>query len=145
MYSPYHPGTYVDFATDDNGLWAVFALSLNNHTANIFPLKLERKKNLCMLFQVVMKLDTSRLEPEYMWEMSLDPSTVSDTFVACGILYGVERDRRRKALKVAFAVDLYDSRIADQVLTENKTWENQIIVEGSFSSLTSRWSTSTRG
>ncbi len=92
-----------------------------------------------------MKLDTSRLEPEYMWEMSLDPSTVSDTFVACGILYGVERDRRRKALKVAFAVDLYDSRIADQVLTENKTWENQIIVEGSFSSLTSRWSTSTRG
>ncbi len=32
LYTPYHPGTYVDFATDDNGLWAVFALSLNNHT-----------------------------------------------------------------------------------------------------------------
>ncbi len=32
MYTPYRPGTYVDFATDDNGLWAVFALSLNNHT-----------------------------------------------------------------------------------------------------------------
>ena len=39
MYSPYHPGTYVDFATDDNGLWAVFALSLNNHTAIISPPK----------------------------------------------------------------------------------------------------------
>ncbi len=67
--------------------------------------------------QVVMKLGTGGrlMEPEYMWETSLDPSTVVDTFVACGVLYGVERDRRRRALKVAFAVDLYDGRIADQL------------------------------
>ncbi len=77
-----------------------------------------------------MKLGTKRaaLEPEYMWETSLDPSTVADTFVACGVLYGVEADRgvRRsgggggrgrgqRGLKVAFAVDLYDSRVVDRL------------------------------
>ncbi len=64
-----------------------------------------------------MKLSTEGplLRPEYMWETSLDPATVADTFVACGVLYGIERDRRRKGLKVSFAVDLYDGRIADQL------------------------------
>jgi hypothetical protein len=45
--------SYFDFSTDENGLWGVFGLALDNNT-------------------VVMKLDSETLEIHYMWNISLN-------------------------------------------------------------------------
>ena len=63
---------FLDMAVDENGLWFVFGLASTNHT-------------------VVAKLEDMQLQ--YMWELSLDHRHVADTFIACGVLYLVERDR----------------------------------------------------
>ena len=43
LYKPQQPGSYLDFSTDENGLWGVFGLALDNNT-------------------VVMKFDSETLE-----------------------------------------------------------------------------------
>ena len=32
LYKPQQPGSYLDFSTDENGLWGVFGLALDNNT-----------------------------------------------------------------------------------------------------------------
>lgn len=53
LYRPQHASSFVDFSSDENGLWAVFALALDNNT-------------------VVTKFEPESLEIQYMWNISLN-------------------------------------------------------------------------
>ena len=46
--------SYVDFSADENGLWFLFGLASLDHT-------------------VVAIVDPSTMEPEFMWELTLNP------------------------------------------------------------------------
>lgn len=73
--------SYVDFATDENGLWAVFGMAMDNHT-------------------VVMKMDPYNLDLQYIWNISLSHRQVADTFIICGVLYAVDHvDQRNTRIR----------------------------------------------
>lgn len=79
LYQPQQPDNYFDFHVDENGLWGLFGLAMDNKT-------------------VVMKMEPYDLELQYMWNISLSHRQVADTFIVCGVLYAVdhvdERDTR---------------------------------------------------
>ncbi len=83
--------SFVDFSTDENGLWATMGLALNNHT-------------------LIAKLTASTLQPEYMWEMSIDPNSLVESFITCGVWYAVER-ARDGAMEISLAIDLYRNHV----------------------------------
>ena len=61
---------------DENGVWGVFGLALDNNT-------------------VVMKIDAYSMEISYMWNISLNHNQMADMFVVCGVLYGVDQGKER--------------------------------------------------
>ena len=52
LYLPQFDDNYLDLMTDENGVWGVFGLAVDNNT-------------------VVMKFDDQTLEMQYMWNISL--------------------------------------------------------------------------
>merc|ERR1719219_362260 len=79
--------------TDENGLWAVFGLAVDNNT-------------------VVMKFDPQTLEIQYMWNISLSHHQVADMFIVCGVLYAVDHVEERDT-RIRFALDLYKNKLQD--------------------------------
>ena len=69
-------GNYLDLSVDENGVWGVFGLALDNNT-------------------VVMKIDAYKLDIDYMWNISLNHNQMADMFVVCGVLYGVDQVKER--------------------------------------------------
>ena len=86
LYQPQQDHSYVDFSSDENGLWAIFGLAVDNNT-------------------VVMKFDED-INIQYMWNISLSHLQVADMFIVCGVLYGVDHVDVRST-KIRFALDLY--------------------------------------
>ncbi|XP_059081824.1 uncharacterized protein LOC131879496 [Tigriopus californicus] len=93
LYNPKQVGSYFDFSTDENGLWGMFGLALDNNT-------------------VVMKIDPMSLEISYMWNISLNHNQVSEMFVVCGVLYGIDSVYERTT-RIRFALDLYKNKLID--------------------------------
>ena len=93
LYLPQQPDNYLDFVTDENGIWAVFGLAVDNNT-------------------VVMKFDPLDLNPQYMWNISLNHHQMADTFIVCGVLYGVDHVEQRDT-RIRFALDLYKNKLLD--------------------------------
>ena len=93
LYKPQQEGSYFDFSTDENGLWGVFGLALDNNT-------------------VVMKFDSDTLEIQYMWNISLKHHQISDSFIVCGVMYAVDHVDERNT-KIRFALDLYKNKLLD--------------------------------
>ncbi|XP_046398065.1 uncharacterized protein LOC124164884 [Ischnura elegans] len=85
---------YLDFSTDENGLWVIYGLPppLNN--------------------TVVMKLNAVTLKPEYIWNISIDHHKVGEMFVVCGVLYAVDSVTETNT-KIRFALDLYKNMLLD--------------------------------
>merc|ERR1719219_3395919 len=77
--------------TDENGLWAVFGLAVDNNT-------------------VVMKFDPQTLEIQYMWNISLSHHQVADMFIVGGVLYAVDHVEERDT-RIRFALDLYKNNL----------------------------------
>ncbi|KAK8397870.1 hypothetical protein O3P69_004577 [Scylla paramamosain] len=90
---------YIDFNTDDNGLWAIYGLPVNNNT-------------------VVMKLDPWSLKVEYSWNIPLSHKKFGDLFITCGVLYAIDSATERDT-KIRFAFDLYRKRLLDVDLPFN--------------------------
>ena len=83
LYQPQQKDNYLDFATDENGIWAIMGLMVDNNT-------------------VVMKFDPYNLEFEYMWNISLSHHQVADMFIVCGVLYAVDHvDVRDTKIRLA--------------------------------------------
>ena len=93
LYLPQQPDNYLDLVTDENGLWAVFGLAVDNNT-------------------VVMKFDPLTLETQFMWNISLSHHLVADTFIVCGVLYAVDHVEQRDT-RIRFALDLYKNKLLD--------------------------------
>ena len=52
LYLPQQPDNYLDLITDENGVWGVFGLAVDNNT-------------------VVMKFDPQTMDMQFMWNISL--------------------------------------------------------------------------
>ncbi|VDN23658.1 unnamed protein product [Gongylonema pulchrum] len=81
------PHNYVDYATDENGLWAVYVRSRMQH------------------------ITVSKIEPDMYvvrtWDIyELNATAVADTFIMCGVLYGLKSAVDRDTV-INFAYDLY--------------------------------------
>ena len=76
LYGPQQDFSYVDFSTDENGIWAIMGLAVDNNT-------------------VVMKFDPRSLQIQYMWNISLSHHQVADMFIVCGVLYAVDHVKLR--------------------------------------------------
>ncbi|CAH1169822.1 unnamed protein product [Phaedon cochleariae] len=91
LYSDQH--NTVDFCTDDNGLWVIFAVPDSNNTA-------------------VMKVNIDTMKAQYIWNISLDHHKVGEMFIVCGVLYAVDSVTDRNS-KIRFAFDLYKNNLLD--------------------------------
>ena len=69
LYQPQLEDNYFDFSIDENGLWGIFGLAVDNNT-------------------VVMKMDAYTLDIQYMWNISLNHHQV------CNINYKPPKDIR---------------------------------------------------
>ena len=69
----------MDFAVDETGLWVIYGTGENNNTA-------------------VVKLNSTTLEIEHTWNISLNNHRAGEMFIACGVLYAVDSvtDRNTK-------------------------------------------------
>ncbi|KAG8229193.1 hypothetical protein J437_LFUL001065 [Ladona fulva] len=85
---------YLDFSTDENGLWVIYGLPPPSNNT------------------VVMKLDAVTLKREYMWNISIDHHKVGEMFVVCGVLYAVDSVTETNT-KIRFALDLYKNMLLD--------------------------------
>ena len=93
LYLPQQPDNYLDLMSDENGLWGVFGLAVDNNT-------------------VVMKFDPLTMEVQFMWNISLTHHQVADMFVVCGVLYAVDHVEQRDT-RIRFALDLYKNKLLD--------------------------------
>ncbi|KAL3289098.1 hypothetical protein HHI36_003539 [Cryptolaemus montrouzieri] len=84
---------FMDFSVDDNGLWVIFAVPETNNTA-------------------IMKVDEHVMEPQYIWNVSVQHKRVGDMFVVCGVLYAVDSVTERST-SIRFALDLYRGVLLD--------------------------------
>ena len=87
------PGNYLDLITDENGVWAVFGLAVDNNT-------------------VVMKFDHQTMDMQFMWNISLSHHQVADMFIVCGVLYAVDHVEERDT-RIRFALDLYKNKMLE--------------------------------
>ncbi|KAK7083078.1 Olfactomedin-like domain protein [Halocaridina rubra] len=90
---------YIDFSTDENGIWAIYGLPENNNT-------------------VVMKIDPWTLKVEYSWNISINHHKFGELFITCGVLYAIDSTTERDT-KIRFALDLYRKRFLDVDLPFN--------------------------
>ena len=86
LYAPQQEYSYVDFATDENGIWAIMGLAVDNNT-------------------VVMKFDAATLQIQYMWNISLSHHQVADMFIVCGVLYAVDHVDLRET-KIRYTIPI---------------------------------------
>lgn len=93
LYGPQQPDNYLDLITDENGVWGVFGLAVDNNT-------------------VVMKFDPLTMDIEFMWNISLSHHQVADMFIVCGVLYAVDHVEERET-RIRFALDLYKNKLLD--------------------------------
>jgi hypothetical protein len=93
LYGPQLKDNYLDLMTDENGIWSVFGLAVDNNT-------------------VVMKFDPQTLAIQFMWNISLSHHQVADMFIVCGVLYAVDHVDERDT-KIRFALDLYKNKLLD--------------------------------
>lgn len=87
----------IDIAADENGIWVVMP--------NLFS-KFSNSNT------VILKLNGTRVE--YAWNLTLDHHTVGETFIMCGILYGVESVSSHRT-HIKFAYDLYNDKELKQL------------------------------
>nr|XP_040569630.1 LOW QUALITY PROTEIN: uncharacterized protein LOC121119077 [Lepeophtheirus salmonis] len=93
LYSSQQKDNYLDLHTDENGLWAIFGLAVDNNT-------------------VVAKIEGTSMEIQYMWNISLNHHQVADMFIVCGVLYAVDHVDT-KDTRIRFALDLYKNKLLD--------------------------------
>lgn len=103
---------YIDFNTDDNGLWAIYGLPQNNNT-------------------VVMKINPSTLQVEYSWNIPLSHKKFGELFITCGVLYAIDSATERET-KIRFAFDLYRKRLLDVDLTFNNPFRKTTMLGYNF-------------
>ena len=94
------PHNFADFAIDENGLWVVY---VDSDSDSLVVTKLA--------FEVgVLEMDRS-VQDLYIvdtWHLRhLNATSFANTFIMCGILYGVESASERKT-RIAYAYDLYN-------------------------------------
>lgn len=80
----------IDISVDENGIWLLYPNLYSEANTTI-----------------VMKLNGTR--PEYVWNLTIDYGQLGETFILCGVLYGVESTVTAKT-HLAFAYDLYANR-----------------------------------
>ncbi|XP_011639692.2 LOW QUALITY PROTEIN: gliomedin [Pogonomyrmex barbatus] len=78
--------TYVDFNVDENGLWVIYALPMNN--------------------TVVVKIDPAKMMIQYAWNISIDHRRFGEMFIAGGVLYAIH-SVTDDTMKIGFAFDLF--------------------------------------
>lgn len=83
----------IDFNVDDNGLWIIYSTAHSNNT-------------------IVAKLDSSNLEFQYSWNISINHHKVGEMFIVCGVLYAVDSVTERMT-KIRLALDLYKSKLLE--------------------------------
>ncbi|CAG7821657.1 unnamed protein product [Allacma fusca] len=79
--------SWVDLATDENGLWAIHTLPGSNNTA-------------------VVKIDPMSMKIQYGWNITISHLHAGDMFIICGVLYAVDSVSERET-KIRLALDLY--------------------------------------
>jgi len=81
----------IDISADENGVWLVMGdvYGNTNHT-------------------IVLKISET-FKVEYAWNLTLNYHEVGDTFILCGVLYGVESLTTMTSV-ISFAYDLYDHK-----------------------------------
>ncbi|XP_023337946.1 uncharacterized protein LOC111708717 isoform X2 [Eurytemora carolleeae] len=84
---------FVDLAIDENGLWAIMAMKENNNT-------------------LVLKISAWNFELTWAWNITLNHNLVGDMFIACGVLYAVDRTDTRDT-KIRLALDLYTHQMLE--------------------------------
>lgn len=97
------PHNYLDLAVDENGLWAVYHYDFEN-------------------FLVVSKLELSDMTVVHTWNLtnvSANITSVGNTFIMCGILYGIENSSTVDT-RINFAYDLYN----EEELEVDVAWKN---------------------
>lgn len=80
---------HLDIGADENGIWIVYPniySELNN--------------------TIVMKFNNTSIE--YVWNLTIDYNQIGDTFIMCGILYGIQSVNQLNT-NIAFAYDLYNN------------------------------------
>lgn len=80
---------HLDIGADENGIWIVYPniySELNN--------------------TIVMKFNGTSIE--YVWNLTIDYNQIGDTFIMCGILYGIQ-SVNQLTTNIAFAYDLYNN------------------------------------
>uniref|UniRef100_A0A914V5F7 Olfactomedin-like domain-containing protein n=1 Tax=Plectus sambesii TaxID=2011161 RepID=A0A914V5F7_9BILA len=84
------PHNYVDYAADENGLWVVYTYRENPSL-------------------VVSKIETDFFITRTWVIEEANGTQFADTFIMCGILYGLESGTERDT-RISFAYDLYNNR-----------------------------------
>src|SRR5699024_7613255 len=80
---------WMDISADENGIWVVYPniySDLNN--------------------TIVMKLNGTSIEA--VWNLTVDYHQIGESFIMCGILYGVESVSQLHS-HISFAYDLYEN------------------------------------
>ncbi|KAH9413172.1 Olfactomedin-like domain protein [Dermatophagoides pteronyssinus] len=78
---------YMDISVDENGAWVIYPniySELNN--------------------TIIMKFNATRIE--FIWNLTVDYNKLGETFIMCGILYGIDSTQQLHT-HIAFAYDLY--------------------------------------
>jgi len=85
----------IDISADEDGIWLVYPnlYSQANYT-------------------VVMKLNGTSID--FIWNLTIDYHKVGDTFIMCGVLYGVESLVQLNT-RISFAYDLYQNKELKQL------------------------------
>ena len=100
---------YIDFAADENGLWAIYGCRWNRSSL------------------LVSKLNPENLSIEKTWNITMQHQEFGNSFIVCGILYMV-RDTRTTNSYVDFAYDLYKKQTLDvKILFKNPFNQNNMV------------------
>ncbi|KAK9877449.1 hypothetical protein WA026_018559 [Henosepilachna vigintioctopunctata] len=100
---------FLDFSVDDNGLWVIFPVPETNNTA-------------------IMKVDEQTMEPQNIWNVSVQHKRVGDMFVVCGVLYAVDSVTERST-SIRFALDLYRGILLDVNLAFTNPFKRTTMIE----------------
>lgn len=80
----------MDIAVDENGIWVMYP-NMNSDVSNTIVTKINSTGGI-----------------EFMWNLTIDYNKVGDTFVVCGILYGLD-SLTQFTTHISFAYDLYQN------------------------------------
>lgn len=86
---------HMDIATDENGVWLVYP-NIRSHCNNTVVVKCNRNS------------------VENIWNLTVDYHEIGETFIMCGILYGI-RSTNELNTHISFAYDLFQNEELDNV------------------------------